>query len=344
MKFSRWIFVTGTLFLLAICFSAQAFAVKLDGIIGEVEWNGCKKEFVFYNEYESNCAVQETCLRILENPSTNEIFVGLMVSEENFNKNYFDEASRFYGKNSPIAVRLTVNGTELVIGLNGELEYDKEPYHVSACFLPNESFQGYTAEIRIGVKREFPLINKYILQLVDAAGEPSSLYRTEIDRTPPPTTEPVTVTTTLMQTTAKPAATKKPTTTSPPKNVPNTTRRWVVKKKEKTTAPKTTKPLSTVQTTEKPTVKIKTKTAAKETQSSASTTEYKTQVEASATTDAKTEQSAMETKYIIVSDLPENNNKGQMKTSHKIVLAVCIVAFILFAAYGYYLKKHKKSE
>ena len=272
-------------------------------------------------------------------------------------------------ENSPIAVRLTVNGTELIIGINGELDYDKEPYHVTAVFKPDNTLPGYTVEIRIGVKElNFPLINTYIVQLVDSAGEPSSEYGVTIDSTPVTTTEPTTVITTVKPTTTKPTTTRKPTTTKPtttkkPATTKQTTvkttaektsattpvRRWTTRNKDNTTLPKTTKP-STTATIKETTTKARKKTAEveakvnKTTTGASAVTDLTTQLESTVIEQTETQQSKAETKYIIVSGLPEDDSRGQMQKSHKIVLTVCFLVFVAFGIYAYFLQKKKKTE
>ena len=331
MKISRWIFITVTLFIVfSILFAGNfsVYAVNLDGLISPSEWKDSKEYLMFENTDESKCAVSWAYLQILESPLTNEIFFALKVLDDEFNYHYFNEDSPYYNENSPTAVRLTVNGTELYIGMNGETDYDWEPYHVTSRFKENESLNGYTAEIRIGVKLSFNYKNTYQLRLVDSIGEPSALYSVTIDNTPAETTVQAPDLKTTIQTTARNSLTTKPYSPEP-------TRRWTVKNKEKTTESKTEKTTTAkAQTTDKTTEKSAIKSIAE-------TAALTTQTEAAYSTQTEAQQSQTETKYIIVSASTGNDDSGHMKTSHKIVLAGAVSAFALFGAYGYYLQRKK---
>ncbi|MCR4616358.1 MAG: hypothetical protein K5756_09450 [Clostridiales bacterium] len=333
MKFSRWIFATGTLFIvfaLIFTFNFSAFSVNLDGLIAPAEWKGSREYLIFRNTDESKCAVSWAYLRILESPSTNEIFFALEVTDNEFNHHYFNVDSPYYKENSPTAVRLTVNGTELYIGMNGEKDYDWEPYHVTASFKENKSVSGYTAEIRIGVKLSFNYINTYSLRLVDSVGEPSALYSVTVDNTPETATVQAPAVKTTVPTTARNTSAAKPYSS-------DTTRRWTVKNDVKTTEPKTTK-----STTENASVTDKnTKNAPKP--NTAETTTYTAETEPSIT-QTETQQKQTETKYIIVSASTGSDDNGHMKTSHKIVLAGSVSVFALFVAYGYYLQRKKNTK
>ena len=288
----------------ACVFVVNGFCVDiiLDGLMSNSEWESAQVETIVKPGDSSNCSVTYAAMK------------WQICSDES--AAYFVFAAKCEAlerDNQLCGFSVKLENTDAVIATakNSPLTFNADLYHIDACVLVNTD-QGVVCEMRIGFKRGIPEKTPMEIRIIDAFGEPSTVYNYILEN--PDYTEPTAAvlapetteaTTTKAPKTTKVTTTKAPkttkvTTTKPPKTTKATTTKVTTTKAPKTAkitttkTPKTTKTTAAetsarytrpertrrVTTTKKPerTTKKKTTTAAK-----TRTTKVKTQTSAKTT-------------------------------------------------------------
>ena len=166
-----------------LVFSVCTFSVtalKVDGVISELEWESAATEVLVNSSTKSNCDIVYGSVSILEDTKSNIIYLGF---KANLSEAIIDieVAENEFVENTNYGVAISVNSGDFVyITPDNVTEFDAEKYNFDTCVCAYSEYS-YSAEVALGVKYGISSIESIDIRFVDSSSVPSNVYSVDVN-------------------------------------------------------------------------------------------------------------------------------------------------------------------
>jgi len=153
------------LLITATTFTAFAVPVKIDGIAGNLEWQGAEGLELAGSKTESNCGVEYAYIKWMTDEKNAAVTLAVLVTADGYES----------GNELVAALFVPQPGSQVAVTAAGVQSCDDSLYSVQ-CAFEGMSGESFAWEVRIGFKFGLPSAGAMGIRLRDAQGSLSNYY------------------------------------------------------------------------------------------------------------------------------------------------------------------------